>query len=391
MAAKQLHVLFLPKWYPSKFDEFDGNFIEDHAKAIAKKCTIGLIFVHSDDSITDAYRLEKTTPHGFPEWRVFYKKADFSLGIVNKAIGFYRYYKAQQFAYKSYVEEMGTPDLSHVHINGRSALLALQLKKKFKIPFLISEHWSGYTKENGAFSGNLRKWAYRYIAQQSKAITCVSNYLKEAMQSHHIKSNYHLIPNVVNTALFQAAPKEERTRKRIVHISNLSRTPKNIHLIVEALHQVGLKREDFTVDIIGTGADEKEMLSQLEKSSINDRFQFHGEIALPEVAQILAQSDFMLLYSQYETQSVVLIESFACGIPVLAPNVGGVPEYMSRERGILLPPNSVEILTKGIDEMLDKTETFDSSKMVEYARNEFSEEKISSQFKHLYSQILSHV
>lgn len=390
MTAKQLHVLFLPKWYPSKFDAFDGNFIENHAKAIAQQCKLGLIFVHSDDSLTKTYSLEKTAPHGFPEWRVFYKKASSRWSFLNKVLGFYRYFKAQQIAYAQYAKEIGQPDLTHVHINGRSALLALSLKRRSKIPFLISEHWSGYTSESGAFKGILRKWAYRYIAKQSKSITCVSNYLKEAMQSHQIKGNYHLIPNVVNTTLFHPIPKKERTRQRIVHISNLSKTPKNIHLIVEALHQVGLSRTDFEVDLIGTGLDELEMLSQLNESCIKDRYLFHGEIPLPEVANILAQADFLLLYSQYETQSVVIIESFACGIPVLTSKVGGIPEYMNEDRGILLPPNSVAALTKGIQQMLDKKVTFNAEKMVDYAQKEFSEAQITAKFMKLYKQILSH-
>ena len=154
------------------------------------------------------------------------------------------------------------------------------------------------------------------------------------------------------------------------------------------LHQAGLQRTDFEVDFIGTGADEEYMLSQLDKGSLAKRYTFHGEVELTQVASILAKANFMLLYSQFETQSVVMLESFACGVPVLMPNVGGIPEHVNQERGILLPPNSAMELEKGILKMLQCYHDFDKSNMRNYAVEHFSEEQIRQQFITLYNQIL---
>ncbi|MEQ8625610.1 MAG: glycosyltransferase [Vicingaceae bacterium] len=387
--SQKLRVLFLPKWYPSKFDRFDGNFIENHAKAVHSKCNLGVIFVHSSPHEIEKYNIEKSTPHGFTEYRIFYRKPKSSIRILNQLIGFFRYFKAQKIGYKQYLKEIGTPQLSHIHINGRSAMLALYLRLKSNIPFLLTEHWSGYIKENGAFKGYLRKLAYRYIAKKSIFITTVSTFLKKSMETHGIKGAFEIIPNVVDTSIFKHKKKKSSTVKRIIHISNLSYAPKNLHQIIEALDRVGKERTDFEFDLIGTGPDEDEMIYKLNQSSIKNRYKFYGEVSMKMVSELLSNAHFLLLYSSYETQSVVLIESFACGIPVLSSNVGGIPEYLNEKRGILIQPNQMDELISAIHKMLDGANTYDSEKMRQYAINKFSENVIAQRFLSLYEKALN--
>lgn len=383
-------VLFLPKWYPNKFDPFNGNFIENHALAISEKTDVCVLFVQSDETTKQDYLIQVKKIKNLLEVRCYFKKPKTGFSYLDKIITAIRYFKAQKKAFRHIQENYHRNfDLTHIHVLSRTAPFAVWLKKKKKIPFGITEHWSGYTKESNVFKGYFRKKFYRYIAKESGGITCVSNYLKEAMENHGIQSSYSIIPNVVDTNLFQIKNHQSNQFIRIVHISNLSKTPKNIHLIVEALNKVGSIRDDFEVDFIGAGPDQDFMLAELQNSSIKNRFRFHGEIELKKVAEILKNADFLLLYSQFETQSVVMIEAFASGVPVLASNVGGIPEYMSKERGILVPPNSKEELEKGLIQMLSNIKNYDPKKLREYAINNFSIERIQKQFLSFYNQIQS--
>jgi glycosyltransferase involved in cell wall biosynthesis len=383
LIEQQLNVLFLCKWYPSKFDQYDGNFIENHAKAVSTVSELAVIFAHSDELKEGSYRLEEMQTHGFPEYRCFYARSPFS------PIGLIRYFKAQYKAYKHYLLETGkAPDIVHVHINGRSTLLALYLKFWKKIPFIISEHWSGYTSENGAFKGFLRKAFYRFAASQASFQTAVSSYLSNSIQQHNIRGNFQLIPNVVDTATFTYRPKDKKETKNILHISNLSTHPKNMPLIIDALSEVAKEREDFTFTLVGTGAEERAMLEKLEKSNLKGRYHFLGEITQAAVARELQQADFLLLYSQYETQSCVMIEAFASGTPVLTAAVGGIPEYMDKSRGILLAPNEKEVLKEGIQKMLEQHDSFAPEDMRKYAVEQFSEAVIAKAFLALYKQTL---
>jgi glycosyltransferase involved in cell wall biosynthesis len=344
--------------------------------------------VHSNSELSKNFAVKKTEQHGFPEYRVYYKKPQLGLSIFNQVASFFRYRKAQTIGYKAYLKDIGKPDLCHVHINGRSALLANFLKTAENIPFLITEHWSGYTAESRAFKGYFRKKFYQYTAKQSSGITCVSNYLKEAIKRHGIKANFSIVPNVVNTELFQPKLDKANNPIRVIYISNITKRPKNIHLIVKALNKVGIQRKDFEIDILGAGPDEAFMLEALENGSMKGRYTFYGEVEIEKVAALLQNADFLLLYSQFETQSVVMVEAFASGVPVLISGVGGIPEYMNEERGLLLEPNSAQTLEKGILTMLDDYKKYDQEQLRNYAVANFGEARIQEQFLQLYHKAL---
>ena len=107
-----------------------------------------------------------------------------------------------------------------------------------------------------------------------------------------------------------------------------------------------------------------------------------------EVAAILAQADFLLIYSAYETQGLVMLESFASGVPVLTSAVGGIPENMSNDRGIELPPNEPEELIQGIQQMLDQSDQYDANAMRQFVVENFSVECIQAKFMDIYRQSL---
>lgn len=140
--TKKPVVLFLPKWYPNKFDAFDGNFIENHAIAISKFCNIAIIFVHSDTELKKKYSIIESNPFGFPEIRVYFKKPNHWIKPLNLLITSFLYFNSLFKAYHHYLKNYPQPDLCHVHVLARTSILALYLKWFKKIPYLISEHWS---------------------------------------------------------------------------------------------------------------------------------------------------------------------------------------------------------------------------------------------------------
>src|SRR5690606_28344692 len=141
--------------------------------------------------------------------RVYFRSPSFTFLGIESLIKAYRYYRAQHKAYTYYIEKYNTPDIVHVHVLTRSALLALYLWKFKKIPYLISEHWSGYFPQNGAYKGFLKKAFTKYVIKNTKAVSTVSEYLAKAMKKHGLNSHYEIIPNVVATSIFKPKKKEE--------------------------------------------------------------------------------------------------------------------------------------------------------------------------------------
>jgi len=83
-----------------------------------------------------------------------------------------------------------------------------------------------------------------------------------------------------------------------------------------------------------------------------------------------------------------MVEAFASGVPVLISGVGGIPEYMNEERGLLLEPNSAQTLEKGILTMLDDYKKYDQEQLRNYAVANFGEARIQEQFLQLYHKAL---
>ena len=82
--------------------------------------------------------------------------------------------------------------------------------------------------------------------------------------------------------------------------------------------------------------------------------------------------------------SVVISESFSCGKPVIATNVGGIPEIVDESMGILIPPENEEKLTSAINYMLDNYTKFDASLIRNYAVAQFGKESVLNQLLRLY-------
>ncbi|MBL0146736.1 MAG: glycosyltransferase [Chitinophagaceae bacterium] len=105
----------------------------------------------------------------------------------------------------NFIKEKGLPKLAHVHVAFKAGILALWTKKRWKTPYIISEHSTIYLEEsdNSLIDTSIffRKTTSRVLKNASR-LTVVSTYLGKAIQKHYPFVNYITIPNVVDTAIF---------------------------------------------------------------------------------------------------------------------------------------------------------------------------------------------
>ena len=382
-----MHVLFLPKWYPNEYDPFDGNFIENHAHAIKLKAKVSILFVHSEESNQDNYRILTTDNKGLNEVRVFYRKPNTGINLIDKIFGFFRFKKAQQIAFSTLVKEDKAPDLVHVHVLSRSALLALTLKRKYKIPFVITEHWSGYLKSNGSYRGFLKKRFTEYVVKKSSGVHTVSSQLKEAMLSHNLNNNYTVIPNVVDTDLFKPLPKENKICE-IIFVGNLLQNPKQIFNIIRGMNSLKEKGKKFHLSIYGEGDDEQKAKDLSTSLELEHCISFKGTLNRKGIGQAMALSDFLILFSKFENQPCVIAEAHASGIPIIVPDLGGIAELMKPELGILVKTGDQVDFENALEKMVDTYSTYDSNYIRVFGVKHFGEIEIANQFHQFYQKAL---
>ena len=375
MDADRKHIVFLARWYPHRYDPMFGLFVQRHAEAAALSNDISVVYVHPDNQngIVDE------TINNVRTIRVYFKQSK------SKIINLLRFFKANNKALK----RLCKPDIIHVHILTRLGIIARWQKLVHGIPYIITEHWSRYLPGND-FSGFFRKWATKIVVKHASVVTTVTENLAKAMQNHGLKNpNYMVLPNVVDTNLFQIKPHENATPK-IIHISCFEDKSKNISGLLESLKILRDKGIAYQAVLVGDGMDYEAMKQKATFLHLNDNVTFTGMLQGQELVDVLASGDFLVLSSNYENMPVVILEAFACGLPVVSTNVGGISEIVNESNGLLVPPHDAEKLANAMQKMLESYQNYDANTLRDSIIKKFSNEAVGKLLNSLYSTTLSH-
>lgn len=386
-AKNKPHVLFLPKWYPHRYDPMPGLFIKRHAETITSYAKISVIYVHSDSRIKENFQIEHTIESEINTIRVYYKQAH---GFLSLLFNILYFLKAHIKAYQILEKQHKRPQLIHVHILSRHALIAWFLKFKYGIPFLITEHWTRYLRENRTYKGLFRRWVTTWLAMQSEAILPVTKNLRDAMQDCNIKNpNYQVIPNVVDTDLF--IPQKSKTTsliKKFIHISCFTDAQKNISGILRVLKGLQEKHLDFEFVFIGEGEDFDSLKCYAESLKLNPGVKFTALLEGKKLISELQTSDAMIMFSNYENLPVVILESLSCGIPVISTDTGGISEHLNKDNGELIEIGNEDALYTAMKNLLNQTNGYDKARIRQYALDNFSNEIIGKSIYEVYLSIL---
>lgn len=132
---------------------------------------------------------------------------------------------------------------------------------------------------------------------------------------------------------------------------------KGQHLVLNALTQLPLA----SLLLVGSGPEEANLRRLTGDLGLDDRVRFLGRIAHENLATIYGAADVSVLASAREGWPNVILESMACGTPVVATDVGGVAEIIGDGPGHLLPKRTPDAIASGISEILssrpDRAET----------------------------------
>ena len=370
------HIVFLARWYPHRYDPMFGLFVQRHAEAAALYNDISVVYVHPCKDVPWRVYTDDETINNVRTIRVYYKKSK------SKIISLFRFFRANQLALK----RLPKPDIIHVHVLTRLGIIALWHKTIHGTPYIITEHWSRYLSGND-FSGLFRKKLTKTIVKHANAVTTVTDILAKAMQSHGLHNkNYVIMPNVVDIKMFKPVEHHNDVPK-IVHISCFEDKSKNISGLLESLKILKDRNVSFQAVLIGDGMDFDAMKQRANYLQLNDKVTFTGMLQGKTLTDTLADCDFMVLSSNYETQGVVLLEAFACGLPVVSTNVGGIPEIVNDSNGILVTPHDPEQLANAMLRMLQTYHDYDPDSLRAGIIKKFSNEAVGKLLDYIYKNI----
>jgi N-acetyl-alpha-D-glucosaminyl L-malate synthase BshA len=257
------------------------------------------------------------------------------------------------------VAEASKLDILHVHYaipHSVSAILARSMSAPRKLPVITTLHGTDIT-----VVGNDRSYLpiTRYSIEQSDGVTAISKYLKDrTVKEFEIRRPINVIPNFVNCDLYCRCEKSPLRAKWapngepiLMHLSNF-RPVKRVTDVVEIFAQVREKLPAKLV-MIGDGPDRGAAEYLVRKRKLNKDVLFLGK--QDHVETKLGVADLFLLPSDLESFGLAVLEAMACEVPVVASDVGGLPEVVTHGvDGFLAPPRDVETAAKYAIEILTK-------------------------------------
>ncbi len=378
---KMYKILFVSRWYPNRLDAMEGLFVRKHALASNLYSEVQVLFVKEDNSIKKT-EMEFSVVSGLRETIVYYPFSKYRL------IRALRYFYALFKGYQQVKRSRFVPQLLHVNVLTRVGFFAYLVKIFDRVPYVVSEHWSRYF-EQGYYrkTSLLHKSLTKFIVNNSSYLLPVSNILNKALEKCDLRNkNTQIVHNTIDD-FFWNFPKQEKTpTKRILHVSCFDEKAKNIKGIIRTFLSLYQKRKDIELVIVGTGPD-FESVKSFSAIQKNVPIYFIGEQKPTDVAQFFSRSDVFVLFSNYETSGVVLMESLAAGTPIVSTPCGIAPEIVTNKNGMIVPFADEKCLEEKIDWVLNNPAVF-NEKEIRKTAEQFRFLKVGKQLEGIYCKVI---
>ncbi|MEJ7681189.1 MAG: glycosyltransferase family 4 protein [Segetibacter sp.] len=310
------YVLVVPGWYPTWQDQFTGDFNQRQVKAAGIHMPQVVLHIVKDQAqtLTDVEIRYKQLTENIVEITVMYpeKKNRWVDSVYSNLIYVHLLYTYADIIKKRW----GIPLLIHSYIVIRGGLGGLLLSGKFKIPFILSEHWTIYYPEDPGYllkRNFIFRWMVKIIFKNVNRFLPVTKSLQQQVYKLLKPIPSKIIPNAVETEFFfyeEDAVKEDSFR--FVHISTMV-YQKNPEGLLRGFKKFYELYNNSCLWMVGPYPEE--VFKYARKIGLHENaVHFTGSVSYKEVAEILKRSHALVLFSRYENLPCVILEALCCGV-----------------------------------------------------------------------------
>jgi glycosyltransferase involved in cell wall biosynthesis len=166
---------------------------------------------------------------------------------------------------------------------------------------------------------------------------------------------------------------------------------KGIFELLDGFYKINKQNRNSKLMIIGEGHQEKKVRNKVLEYQINEAVIFTGKISPEEIQNYYQMADIFVLPSYTEGLPLVVVEAMACGLPIVASCVGGIPEVVeNNENGFLIPPRNVGELKTKLEQLIvdqDLREKF-GNKSLKIVNENFNIEYKVKKMINLYENLI---
>lgn len=261
-------------------------------------------------------------------------------------------------------------DLIDAHYYYPDGIAAALLAKWFKKPFVVTARG---TDLNLIPRHRLPRKMIRWAARRAEASICVSRALRDVLRELGAPADrIYVIRNGVDLSRFNPTPPNEARQALglgvspiLLSVGNLV-TNKGHHFVIDVLARLLLSYPDATLVVVGEGPERRNLETQVARMGLGMRVRFTGALPNAQLATWYSAADVLILASSREGWPNVLLEAMACGTPIVATKVGGIPEVVTTDSvGYLADSRDVPDLLKAVEGLLNAR--FDRAAVRAYA------------------------
>ncbi|PIE33102.1 hypothetical protein CSA56_13030 [candidate division KSB3 bacterium] len=400
-----MKILSFTTLWPNPMQPFYGLFNRERIRTLAKLCDLRVVapvpwfmsvkwlgrYYYQNYCQLPGYEKSEDLEVFHPQYLVIPKLLKFSDAfLMHASLRTFLRNLRKEFAF----------DLIDAYYAYPDGVAASYLAEALGVPYTVSVLGSDITlfgKER------LRGTLIRRSLQSANRVLCVSDSLKaELITTHDIPSEkIDVIENGVDCQKFCPLPKIDARRQLdlpadahiLLSVGHL-RELKGFHLLVEALHTLQhSKTYSSPLKLLIVGGDypwdptyKDRLVRQIQEYGLQEHVVLAGAKRPDELHYWYSAADVFCLVSSREGCPNVILESLACGTPIVATPVGDIPKLVPRQDLGILVERNVESIRRGIVEALEQTWNHDG--IVEYAQ-QFSWERTSAKICTIYEGLIA--
>lgn len=274
--------------------------------------------------------------------------------IPGSRLGTFTAYRAEQRRVDRYLQEL-KPDIVHSQGAGHFGIIALRCR----FPSVMTIH--GIMSEEAKHIANLRKKFRRWSVAIASDRLCIRRAKNTILISPYVGSYYgdrlsgrrFQIPNPVSQTFFNLRRDEDPGR--ILFAGRLYPL-KGVSDLIEAIHPLS-KEKDIRLILAGALRDERyvtKLKNRVAELGMDDIVRFCGVLDQTALLREFQRASVLVLPSYQESAPMVIQEAMAAGLPVIASNVGGIPDQIvDAKTGFLINPGDIESLSSRLRDTLN--------------------------------------
>ena len=302
------------------------------------------------------------------------------------------------------------PDIIHDQTPGPVALAVFRYAKKHDIPLVSTDHAypDNLTQQlklpkpaKKPINSMMNKYFVSFLKRSEYATMPTEQAVADLIPHKRkpFKVPVEALSNGIDLSRFaKGKPNKEiydkynipRTKPIVLYVGRVD-PEKSLDVLAEAFVKVAKKKPDAQLVVVGDGTAKPKLESILEKAGLSEQIHFLGRVIGDDLPQIYRTGSVFAITSKTETQSIVLMEAMASGLPCVAVKAGAVHELVKNNKnGYLADPDDVNSVARNILKIIDNPKLREKMSKESVARAERHDiSHTLTRMEEIYNEVLA--